>query len=45
MSLSLMLIRLLVCRHELIKKLHVLKDSNPDLAKLLLEQVRIIRVA
>ncbi|XP_060757407.1 heat shock protein 75 kDa, mitochondrial isoform X1 [Neoarius graeffei] len=25
--------------HELIKKLHVLKDSNPDLAQLLLEQI------
>lgn len=29
----------LFCRHDLIKKLHVLKDSNPDLAQLLLEQV------
>ncbi|KAB5554106.1 hypothetical protein PHYPO_G00046350 [Pangasianodon hypophthalmus] len=25
--------------HDLIKKLHVLKDSNPDLAQLLLEQI------
>lgn len=27
------------CRHDLIRKLHVLKNSNPDLAQLLLEQV------
>uniref|UniRef100_A0A672LVW8 Heat shock protein 75 kDa, mitochondrial-like n=1 Tax=Sinocyclocheilus grahami TaxID=75366 RepID=A0A672LVW8_SINGR len=28
-----------VCRHDLIKKLHALKDSNPELAQLLLEQI------
>lgn len=35
----------LCCRHVLIKKLSQLRDSEPDLAQLLVDQVRLLERA